>query len=74
VKYTANERENTLTANVALSLRDAPGKILVRFRHSANAPIQSVTVNGRPHSAFDAARGDVDITGMTGEVEVVAKY
>jgi hypothetical protein len=48
--------------------------MLVRFRHPGSKPIQRVTVDGRPHEKFDAAKGDVDITGLAGKVEVIADY
>jgi len=33
-----------------------------------------VTVNGRPWRAFDPAKETVRLTGLTGEVSVVAGY
>lgn len=53
--------------------QDAP-KTLVRFRHPDQAPIQTVTINGKDWKRFDAERGDVDITGIKGHVKVVASY
>ena len=53
--------------------QDAP-MTLARFRHPQKAPITSVTVNGKEWSRFDAARGDVDITGVKGKVEIVASF
>jgi hypothetical protein len=74
VTYAASEGARVLKATIGLDLRHAPRKMLVRFRHPANAPIRSVTVNGRPHSTFDSVHGDVDITGMAGAAEVVTSY
>jgi hypothetical protein len=53
--------------------QDAP-KTLVRFRHPDQAPIQAITVNGKDWKQFDAERGDVNITGIKGNVKVVASY
>jgi hypothetical protein len=53
--------------------QDAP-RLLARFRHPGKAPIRSVTVNGQPWSRFDPVKGDVDITGLRGEVRIVAGY
>ncbi len=53
--------------------QDAP-QTLVRFRHPTQAPLQNVSVNGAPWSRFDAARGDVDITGLKGTVKIIASY
>lgn len=74
VRYESNVASGTITAKVDLALREAPGKVLVRFRHPEKLPIASVTVNGAVHSAFDAVKGDVDITGLAGSVEIVANY
>lgn len=63
-----------ITAAVELSLRDKPEKVLVRFRHPEKLSMKSVTVDGGKHTAFDPAKGDVDITGMTGKVTVEALY
>jgi hypothetical protein len=56
--------------------QDAPGavKTLVRLRHPEKLPIKSVTVNGAGHAAFDADKGDVDVTGLKGKLEVVVNY
>jgi hypothetical protein len=57
-----------------LSLQRTPSKILARIRHPGALPIKSVTVNGEAHKAFDAKTGDIDITGLTGNVQIEARY
>ncbi|MCC6487204.1 MAG: hypothetical protein IT364_06860, partial [Candidatus Hydrogenedentes bacterium] len=74
VEYRPSADDSTISAAVSLNLRSEPGHILVRFRHAESAPIQSVTVNGQPHAVFDAGSGDVDITGMSGDVSIEARY
>ena len=49
---------------------EGPGAIA----SSAGAPIKSVTVNGRPWTAFDARKEVVEIQGLVGHVEVVGSY
>lgn len=49
-------------------------KTWVRFRHPEKAAIKSVTVNGKRWKRFDAAKGDVEISGLKGRVKVVARY
>jgi len=66
--------ESTLTADAELNLREAPARILLRFRHPEKQPIRSVLVNGQPHEDFDPERGDIDITGLSGKVTVEARY
>lgn len=46
----------------------------VRFRHPDRAAIRGVHVNGQAWTAFDPAKGDVDITGLRGHVSIRARY
>ena len=61
-------------AELDLDARRPPDRLLLRFRHPRNRAILSVQVNGKDHSAFDAEAGDVDLTGRSGTVRVVARY
>ena len=73
VRYRSQAAQNQIAAEVSLSLREPPEKVLLRFRHPDKKPIKSVTVNGKPHKRFNPA-GDVDITGLKGKIEVQAAY
>jgi hypothetical protein len=53
--------DGKIEADVELELRGKPDKVLLRFRHPEKKPILAVEVNGRPHLAFDAKKGDVEI-------------
>jgi len=33
-----------------------------------------VTINGREHVAFDAAKQDVDLAGLDGPLEIVVRF
>lgn len=74
VFYESSAASGTIVASLGLSLRRQPQRIVLRFRHPDKQPLKSVKVNGRAHKAFDAATGDVDITGMGGEFRVEAEY
>ena len=74
VRYVSEVASGKITATIDLANRTQPGKILVRFRHPDKLPIASVTVNGGPHDRFDPNKGDVDISGLSGKVQVVAGY
>jgi hypothetical protein len=63
-----------IAATIKLPQRAAPGTILVRFRHGEARPLRSVTVNGRRWLAFDPAKADVDLTGLSGTVRVAVRY
>jgi hypothetical protein len=53
--------------------QDAP-RLLARFRHPERSPMRSVSVDGKAWTRFDAKTEDVDLTGLTGTVRVVADY
>ena len=61
-------------AVVTLDQTLAPRQILVRFRVPGKKPLRSATVNGAEARIADAVRGDVDITGMTGQIIVEATF
>ncbi len=63
-----------ITATVEIPNRSAAQSVKVRFRHPQAAPIQSVTVNGQPWSGFNPDKEVIELTGLTGKVEVVAGY
>ena len=74
IAFEADSGSAALRAEAVLELRRDPERILVRFRHPEAVPIAAVEVNGRPWTAFDPAKGDVDITGMNGTVAIEAHY
>ena len=74
VRYNSEAAAGKIAAQVDFVERNRPGKLLVRFRHPERLPVESVTVNGQAHAAFDAVKGDVDITGKSGRLEIVASY
>ncbi len=74
VRYRSEAASGKITAEVDMPDRKSAARTLVRFRHLDKLPIRSVTVNGKPHDRFDAVKGDVDVTGLSGRVEVVAAY
>jgi hypothetical protein len=74
VRYRSEAAAGLIRASADLSLEKRPTKILVRIRHPEKRLIQSVTVDGLHHRQFDAARGDVDITGHCGRIAIEAHY
>jgi len=74
VRYASDVASGTIRADVRLDLHTSPVRVLVRFRHPDGRPIRSVTVNGEPRDRFDADRGDVEISGLTGKITVVACF
>jgi len=74
VTYRSVAAQDRITAELKLEVRHHPQQTLVRFRHPDKKPIKSVTVNGCNHKAFDSVIGDVDISGLNGDVTVAADY
>lgn len=74
VNYIPQLDQNQISAVVDLSLRNQPAKTLVRFRHPDGLNLRAVKVNGKEHASFDAGKGDVDLTGMNGNILVEAQF
>lgn len=69
---TAGDR---LEATVEMPGRTRPSNLLVRFRHPQGKPMQSVTVNGRNWTDFDAAKDWVRIPAPAERsYSIVASY
>lgn len=74
VRYDSRVSQGTITATVDLTNREKPKRVLVRFRHPDKLPVRSVTVNGAEYDRFDPEKGDVDVTGMSGKLEIAVDY
>ncbi len=75
LRITPNLGNSEITAKVTPPKRNRPQNIYVRIRHPHNKPIQSVTVNGKPHDKFDVKKEWIILPGtVEGVQEVVAKY
>ena len=72
--YTAEPDSGKARAVVSLEQARAPEKMLVRFRLPDRKPLRSATVNGAEARIADAARGDVDVSGLSGTITVEAAY
>ncbi len=46
----------------------------LRFRHPKSAPIQAVTVNGKPWTLYDKDKETITLKDLTGTVTVTAQY
>ncbi len=67
-------RLDKIEAHVELELRNPPERLLLRFRHPGKKPIRSVSVDGHPHLAFDAEKGDVELKPVSGRTQVLVHY
>jgi hypothetical protein len=74
VEYRPQLVAGKIEADVELELRVKPERLLLRFRHPEEKPIQSVTINGRAAQAFDARSGDVTLPTVGGKICVSVEY
>ncbi len=74
VTYTTEPKANTARAVVNFEQAHAPQQMLVRFRVPGGKTLRSATVNWAEGKIADAARGDVDVSGMTGTIMVEAVF
>ena len=72
--WTSEVDEGRMRLVADLEAREEAPRIRARFRHPDRAPITGVTVNGAEWRHFDAKKGDVDLTGQSGPLEIVARY
>jgi hypothetical protein len=64
----------TVNVRVILPGRNPSTVTKLKLRMPAAVPITAVTLNGRPHEAFDAASETVDLSGVEGEALMVVHY
>ncbi len=74
VEYHPQIDGTKVVVQTELDLRSQPEKILLRIRHPEKRPILSVKVNGEPSLRFDPLKGDIDLTGLQGAIQVEAVY
>ena len=73
-EITSHLAQGFIEARLEPPAREQPRQIVLRLRHPAGRPIQSVTVNGRRHSAFDHDEGLVRLGSRPGAALVRVQY
>jgi hypothetical protein len=63
-----------INATVRMPTRNPPKEVWLRLRHPESAPIQGVTVNGKPWAEFNKDKETIALKGLTGTVTVTAQY
>ncbi|MHB1001199.1 MAG: hypothetical protein ACYC27_18300 [Armatimonadota bacterium] len=74
VRYKSDIANGKIAASVDLALTDNPAKTIVRIRHPEKLPIKSVSVNGKDYVRYNPLKGDIDITGINGHLDIEACY
>ena len=62
-----------MSAAVDVPERTPPRALSLRLRLPRGGRIAAVTVGGRAWSRFDRATGTIDLSGLTGHLDVVAR-
>lgn len=70
----SNVDHGGILATVQLPSRNPPKSVLLRVRHPKEAPIRSVTVNGREWQQFDRDKETITLAGLTGTVRIATRY
>jgi hypothetical protein len=71
VSYSIERRQNTVHIDVTPPASPAPTTLRIRLRLPAGQRVATVDLSGHPVS-FDAKTSTIDLTGRTGELELVA--
>ena len=74
VRYESSGGGKLIRAGAQLDFERAPGSVQLRIRHPERLLPRVVRVNGTAWSKMDPERGDIDLTGLSGKIEVIAEY
>jgi len=74
VQFHADNANKKLRATVYLDIAKKPAQILVRFRTPAGQELKTARMDGKPAKIADAKRGDIDLTGKNGVLNIEAEY
>ena len=70
-----DDRVSTPTLSVTLqAVGQEPARIVIRLRHPDGKPMQSVTVQGKPHKDFNPAKETVMLAPSAESITVRAEY
>ena len=75
LSYTLTSRlqAGRIEAVVQVPDRDPLRELRLKLRLPGGRRVQAVTINGQAHSRFDARRETLDLTGLRGRLEIVAR-
>jgi hypothetical protein len=74
VQFTSLVETGLITAALDLPRRNPPARIVLRVRHPEGKPIQSVWVDGLPHTQIDPQKEIIILEGKEGPVNVRVHY
>jgi hypothetical protein len=71
---TSHVAEGEIDAVVRLPVNCTAKKVVLRLRHPEGKPMQSVTVQGKPHKDFDPKKETITFVPSGENVTIRAKY
>ncbi|MFC5650567.1 hypothetical protein ACFPYJ_15830 [Paenibacillus solisilvae] len=71
---TSNIKHNKVNVDLDVPDRTPIGSLQLRLRVPDGKQLTGVNVNGRPFSQFDSATDTIDLTGLTGKLDIRADY
>ncbi len=76
VSYTIESAvaQSRIDATIEPPVREPPQRIVLRVRHPDGKPIQSVTVDGQPHSDFDPTQQTVSLAPSQTTMHLRVQY
>jgi hypothetical protein len=76
VSYTIQSAvaQQRIDATIEPPTRTAPQRIVLRVRHPEGKPMQSVTVDGKPHQEFDPQKDTITLTPGQNTLKVHVQY
>ena len=66
-------RASTGTVHATVDVPERARRLMLRLRLPGGSRIAAVELGGRPFRRFDAARATLDLSGLTGRVDLVAR-
>ena len=73
LQYSIAAGNGVVHATVAVPDREHPKTVILRLRLPANERIAGVTAGGRPFRRFDPRTGTIDLSGLSGTIELSAR-
>jgi hypothetical protein len=75
LSYSIDAREPSIRVWVNVPDRNAPSTLRLRLRLPGGERIAAVTLGGKPFHSFDPNTGTIDLSGLTGHLELtIARY
>ena len=72
MSYSIVARQAAIQIHVTVPSRTAPGSLRLRLRLPDGKRIASLLLDGKPYYRYDRASGTIDLSGLTGRLDLTA--